>query len=250
MDRLLWIYPKPEEVELETIIKVLSKEVESFYLEDARVNDVFIVDLSEVYFQRKKKEKLPPRYHCCGERTHFKKDCFHKNKYCNKCNQKDHLEVMCKNPIALVKENKKTLEEHQGTLRTVAESIKKYDLQVNQQKYELFRNSVTYLGQATNEKGMMPSPDKVQGVLDMKQPTNKKELRRFIGLVNYFSNHIKDLAELLVPLTPLTSKKVNLFGRKCNPKLLKKLRKLLQTLRIYHFQMLINLLFYTLMLQT
>ena len=42
----------------------------------------------------------------------------------------------------------------------------------------------------------------------MKPPTNKKELRKFIGIVNYYRDMWVRRSEVLAPLSALTSKNV------------------------------------------
>ena len=51
-------------------------------------------------------------------------------------------------------------------------------------------------------------PNKVQAIKEMLTPTTRKQLRCFIGLVNYYRDMWKGRSELLAPLTDLTSKNV------------------------------------------
>ena len=54
----------------------------------------------------------------------------------------------------------------------------------------------------------MPIPKKVQAIQDIATPTTKKQLRRFIGMVNYYRDMWVRRSETLAPLTSLTSKDV------------------------------------------
>eukprot|EP00957_Ditylum_brightwellii_P055388 4197799-Ditylum_brightwellii.AAC.1 len=53
----------------------------------------------------------------------------------------------------------------------------------------------------------MPLPNKVSAIHEIEPPMTKKQLRRFIGLINFYRYMWKGQAEKLSPLTVLTSKK-------------------------------------------
>ena len=48
------------------------------------------------------------------------------------------------------------------------------------------RDNLEYLGFKITRQDIMPIPDKVQAIKDITVPTNKKHLRSFIGLINYY----------------------------------------------------------------
>ena len=52
----------------------------------------------------------------------------------------------------------------------------------------------------------MPLPDKVQAIKDIAVPTNKKQLRSFIGVIKYYRDMWKHRSDILTPLTKMTSK--------------------------------------------
>ena len=71
----------------------------------------------------------------------------------------------------------KTEQEHVENLRTVLQRLENAGLRLNQQKCELFRSSVTYLGHRIDRNGLHPTADKVEAVRNAPRPTNVKELR-------------------------------------------------------------------------
>eukprot|EP00957_Ditylum_brightwellii_P052339 3969643-Ditylum_brightwellii.AAC.1 len=53
----------------------------------------------------------------------------------------------------------------------------------------------------------MPFPNKVTAIHEIEPPKNKKQLRRFIGSINFYRYMWKGRAERLAPLTVLMLKK-------------------------------------------
>ena len=41
-----------------------------------------------------------------------------------------------------------------------------------------------FLGQILSEDGIQSDPDKVAAIVELKEPTNVKEMRRFLGMAN------------------------------------------------------------------
>ncbi len=52
-------------------------------------------------------------------------------------------------------------------------------------------------------EGIKPQPKKVQAILALNLPTNVKQLRHFLGMVQYYRNMWAKRSEMLAPLTDL-----------------------------------------------
>ena len=52
----------------------------------------------------------------------------------------------------------------------------------------------------------MPLPSKVEAIKNIAAPTTKKQLRSFIGLINYYRDMWKHRSGILTPLSSMTSK--------------------------------------------
>ena len=76
---------------------------------------------------------------------------------------------------------------------------------INAEKLFFIRDKLEYLGFKITRQGIMPLPDKVQAIKDIAVPTNKKQLRIFIGVINYFRDMWKHWSDILTPLTKMTS---------------------------------------------
>ena len=61
-------------------------------------------------------------------------------------------------------------------------------LKLNNEKSEFFNASVVCLGHKINRDGLHPTDEKVRAIQDAPHPTNVKELRACLGLLNYYGN--------------------------------------------------------------
>jgi hypothetical protein len=76
-----------------------------------------------------------------------------------------------------------TYEEHLAKLDQVLLRLRG-GLKVNAKVKVLYRR-LEYLGYWITRDGIKPLPDKVHAIQKIAEPTNKKQLRGFIGIVNY-----------------------------------------------------------------
>ena len=51
----------------------------------------------------------------------------------------------------------------------------------------------------------MPLPDKVQAIKSLAVPKTKKQLRSFIGFINYYRDMWKSRSDILTPLSSMSS---------------------------------------------
>jgi hypothetical protein len=63
---------------------------------------------------------------------------------------------------------------------------------------------VKYLGYVVSEKG----PSRVEAIVNMPSPTNKKEVLQILGMINFVEKFIPQKSHLLEPLTALLRKDV------------------------------------------
>lgn len=101
---------------------------------------------------------------------------------------------------------KGSLEHHLTKLRTVFKRLRAAGLKVNATKSFFARPELEYLGYWISRNGISPVPKKIKAIQALQAPTNKKELRRFLGLINYYRDMWARRSETLAPLTALSSK--------------------------------------------
>ena len=75
---------------------------------------------------------------------------------------------------------------HREHLHAVLSRLRDAGLAVNLKKCVLGKPEVTFLGHRVSAAGVVPLPQKVDAIQDMKKPETKVELQRFLGMVNYY----------------------------------------------------------------
>ena len=98
-----------------------------------------------------------------------------------------------------------TEEEFATNLRDVLTRLQERGITVNPAKCRLGVPEVEYVGHVISETGLTMSDSKKQKVLDFPLPETTKQLRGFLGLVNYFRDHIRGHAVICHPLHQLVA---------------------------------------------
>ena len=113
---------------------------------------------------------------------------------------------------------KGSLDEHLEAIQTVLETMKSAGLKVNAAKSFFCRKELDYLGYRISQEGIKPDTKKVEAISAIRAPTTRKQLRSFIGMVNFYRDMWKGRSHLLSPLTRLTSNKIKFKWTDCEQK--------------------------------
>ncbi len=81
---------------------------------------------------------------------------------------------------------------------------------------------IEYLGYILTRDGIKPQSNKVQAILVIKPPTGVRQLRHFLGIVQYYRDLWERRSDMLTPLTSLVeecgqTKSTKAKGTKKNP---------------------------------
>lgn len=93
-----------------------------------------------------------------------------------------------------------SLSEHLHHLRIVFERLAEHGLILNSDKCAFGLPSLEFLGHFVDCNGIRPLPDKVKAIIDFPRPESLRQLRRFLGLVNYYRRFIPECAAIVQPL--------------------------------------------------
>ena len=97
----------------------------------------------------------------------------------------------------------KTPQEHSAALEEVLRRLSDANLRLQRSKCRFGVRSVIYLGHHIGADGVRPTAEKVSAVESAPVPKGVKELQAWLGLINYYSKFLKDLATVLAPLYKL-----------------------------------------------
>jgi len=87
-----------------------------------------------------------------------------------------------------------TGEGYDKIVEEVLRRSEKNDLYVKPEKYTWKVRKIGFLGVVIGPSGIEIEKEKVNGVLSWPKPKNVKDVRKFLGLTNYYRRFIKDFA--------------------------------------------------------
>lgn len=97
-------------------------------------------------------------------------------------------------------------EDHIQMVRKVLYTLGKYGIKIKVNKCDFFKQEVSFLGHVLDTNGIRKSPEFVKKVRDFPQPSTVKELRKFLGLINFQRKFIEKCSEVSKPLNALMGK--------------------------------------------
>jgi hypothetical protein len=99
-------------------------------------------------------------------------------------------------------------QEHITNCRRVLQALNDDGLFLSKKKTDLFTKRTSFLGHIISTDGLEVDPEKVKKVVDWTTPRTVKQLRGFLGLVQYMRKFCDGLAKETAVLTPLIKKNV------------------------------------------
>ena len=118
-------------------------------------------------------------------------------------------------------------ENHLESLDEVLKRLKNVGLKLKPSKCEFLQSELLFLGHLVGKDGIKPNPKLIESVKNWKVPKSAKEFQQFLGLANYYRQHIYKFSDIAAPLNNLTKKEVSFdWSEECQ----KAFEKLKQTL--------------------
>nr|XP_021204760.2 uncharacterized protein LOC101740309 isoform X1 [Bombyx mori] len=92
---------------------------------------------------------------------------------------------------------------HLQHLRQLFQCLAEYGMLINTNKCEFGKACITFLGHEVSAEGIKPLPEKVQAIMNYPPPTTVKELRRFLGMYNFYRRFVPNAAKFQSPLNDI-----------------------------------------------
>ena len=96
-----------------------------------------------------------------------------------------------------------------ATLVELLTRVQKLGLRLNGAKCTIGDDQADFLGMTVNKTGIKHQDRRKQAMIDLKQPTTKKQVKSFLGMAGYFRNHIEFFSRRSKLLTEMTKSHVN-----------------------------------------
>ena len=101
-----------------------------------------------------------------------------------------------------------TNESHLKNIDIVLNRLEKFGLRANLKKCNFFQDEILFCGHKINKDGLHKTVDKVEAIINAPRPTNVKQLRSFLGMLNYYHKFLNNIATVINPLNELLQKNI------------------------------------------
>lgn len=99
---------------------------------------------------------------------------------------------------------------HIERLTTVANCLREANLTLNVEKSMFCRRFIKYLGHIVGNGQIKPDPDRVRCIVEFPTPVTVKQVRRFLGVTQWYQRYMSNYSATAAPITDLL-KKANSF---------------------------------------
>lgn len=121
-----------------------------------------------------------------------------------------------------------SLEDHVVHVKRVFECLRSANLTLNLDKCTFAVKQVEVLGHVLTQNGIYASPLTLDKIHQFPVPKTRKEVQAFLGIVNYLSKFVQNLAKEVLPLRKLIRKGSDFVWRKSHDDAFSKVKELLQ----------------------
>jgi len=120
-------------------------------------------------------------------------------------------------------------ERHNKIVEEILRRLEENDLYIKPEKYVWKVRKIGFLGVVIGPDRIEMEKGKVEGVLSWPEPKNVKDVRKFLGLANYYRRFIKDFAQVAQPMNILTRKDEKWRWEKAQQKAFDELKQVFTT---------------------
>jgi hypothetical protein len=106
-----------------------------------------------------------------------------------------------------------SIEEHEKHLGLVFQKIRENLFYLQEEKCELYSDSIDCLGHLIDDRGLHADADKMSRIRHWRTPRTYNDVQRFLGLVQYLAQFLPDVSAYTSPLSSMTKNGQSFFWR-------------------------------------
>ncbi len=130
----------------------------------------------------------------------------------------------------------KSLNDHISNLKVVLTKLREAGLTLKKEKCSFFEKEIQCLGYRISKEGLRKMEDKVNAIIRAKVPENLTEVRASLGLANYYSKFVPNMAQMLSPICKLLQKGTQFnWTKECQTALTKIREEIAKDVILTHF---------------
>lgn len=89
----------------------------------------------------------------------------------------------------------KSPEEHKRHLKAIFERFNQFGITINISKCDFGKEKIEFLGHEVSSKGVCPLEEKIEAIISYPKPETVAQLRRFLGMINFYRSNIPKAAK-------------------------------------------------------
>ncbi|CAF1521778.1 unnamed protein product [Rotaria sordida] len=99
----------------------------------------------------------------------------------------------------------RTYEEHVNHLTQILSILSSHNLQLNSSKCFILHRQIDYLSHTVSQFGVKPSKEKIQAIINLREPTTLAAANKFIGGLSWYRKFIPQFASVAAPIISVTN---------------------------------------------
>jgi hypothetical protein len=116
---------------------------------------------------------------------------------------------------------------HDKHLNYFMKRVLERNLKLNPSKVQFKLRKIRFMGHVITEDGVLPDPGKVESIIEMPIPYDKRSVKRFLGMVNYLHTFCPALSDVVHPLQNLIKSDIQFVWSEVHEKAFKKAKELI-----------------------
>ena len=129
----------------------------------------------------------------------------------------------------------RSMEEHDERLQMVLQAARRNGIKLKPSKCSFKVSEVTFVGHKITQDGLRTDNSKVAAIREMPEPSNRKDLQRFLGMANYLAKFIPNFSSITAPLRDLLKKENEWQWLEIHHKTVEEIKKLVTEAPILGF---------------